>query len=842
MTYHSSKFLNQLSKRVLLCDGGTGTLFQAQSVDVDKDLLGHENCFEVLNLTRPDIVEKIHREYLDAGADCIETNTFGANKVVLGEFDLVDKVYEINLKAAQIARRVADEYGEKFVIGSVGPGTKLPSLSQITYDELVDSYAEQARGLLAGKVDLLLLETNQDLLTIKAEIEACKMAKKECGDSATPIFAQVTMDVTGKMLVGSDIASVVTSLQAMDIDGIGLNCGIGPVEMAEHVQYISQHWDGYISVMPNAGLPMLVDGKTSYPLGLEELAKWQKRFIENNGVNFIGGCCGTTPKHIAAIRKMLDENPMQKKREVKSNAAVSSLFKSVNLEQESAVFAIGERANANGSKKFRILIEAENFDGMLAVAKEQEREGSHAIDVCCACVGRDEARDMERFISLCRGQLLAPIVIDSTNEKVIEESLKLLGGKSIINSINLESGFDKARAILKLAKQFGTAVIALTIDEDGMAKTVEKKAEVAKRLYQLAVNEFHLPPSDLLFDPLVFTICTGTDDDREHAINTLDAIIAVQDACPGAKIILGLSNVSFGLKPIARRVLNSVFLHHAILRGVTAAIMHSSKIKPLHQIPEDQKAAAENLIFNRRENDEDPLLHFIKLFENIFEEKIAIDEKLSVEEKLKRHILNGDKLNLEKNLNEALKKYSPLEIINDHLLSAMQIVGELFGRGETQLPFVLQSAETMKAAVNYLQQFIKQSDQKTKGTLLLATVKGDVHDIGKNLVSIILSNNGYCVIDIGIKQSINQIIEAAKKEKPDAIGMSGLLVQSTVIMKENLEIMREQGMQIPVILGGAALTKNFVEQDCQKVYGDARIYYAKDAFAALYAMEEIIAL
>ncbi len=834
-----SDFLEQLSKRVLLCDGGTGTLFQAQSVDVEKDLMGHENCFEVLNLTRPDIVEKIHREYLDAGADCIETNTFGANKIVLGEFDLVDKVYDINLKASQIARHTADEYGEKFVIGSMGPGTKLPSLGQITYDELVDSYAEQARGLLAGKVDMLLLETNQDLLTIKAEIEACKIAKRECGDELTAIFAQVTMDVTGKMLVGSDIASVVTSLQAMDIDGIGLNCGIGPVEMAEHIKYISEHWDGFISVMPNAGLPMLVDGKTSYPLGPDELASWQKRFVEQDGVNLIGGCCGTTPSHIAALRQMLNEASILKKAEVKEIPAISSLFKSVNLEQENAVFAIGERANANGSKKFRTLLESENYDGMLAIAKEQEREGSHAIDICCACVARDEEADMTHFISLCRGKLSAPIVVDSTNEKVIEESLKLLGGKSIINSINLEAGFDKARAVLKLAKQFGAAVIALTIDEDGMAKTLEKKVEIAKRLYQLAVNEFHLPSGDLLFDPLVFTICTGTDDDRKHAINTLDAITAVQKACPGSKIVLGLSNVSFGLKPVARRVLNSVFLHHAASKGITAAIMHASKIKPLHQIPEEQKKAAENLIFNVWENDQDPLLYFIKLFENVTEEIKVPDVSLSIEEKLKQHVLNGDKLYLQENLDEALKKYSPMEIINDHLLSAMQIVGELFGKGDTQLPFVLQSAETMKAAVDYLQQFIKQSDQKVKGTLLLATVKGDVHDIGKNLVSIILSNNGYRVIDIGIKQSINQIMDAAKEHNADAIGMSGLLVQSTIIMKENLKIMRDEGLNVPVILGGAALTKNFVEQDCQKVYGEAKVYYAKDAFAALHAMDEI---
>lgn len=829
---------------VLLCDGGTGTLFQAHSLSTEKDLLGRENCFEILNLTRPDIVELIHRQYLDAGADCVETNSFGANKVVLSEFDLVEKVYELNFKAAQIAKRIANEYSTKeqprFVIGSMGPGTKLPSLGQISYDELVDSYVEQARGLLDGNVDCLLLETNQDLLTIKAEIQACKLVQAERGKGIIPIFAQITMDITEKMLVGSDIGCVVTTLQAMDIDGIGLNCGLGPAEMTEHVRYFSENWNGFISVMPNAGLPMMVDGKTAYLLSPEELALWQKRFIEDHGVNLIGGCCGTTPSHITALRHMLDKNPQKRNRQAKRIPAVSSLYQSVPLSPESTVFVIGERANANGSQKFRKLIEAEDWDGMLAVAKEQEKWGSHALDICVASVGRDEIKDMSQFVSQCRGQMRASLVIDSTNTTVIEASLKLLAGKSIINSINLEAGPEKAREILTLAKQFGAAVIALTIDEEGMAKTVERKVEIAKRLYQLAVGEFNLPATDLLFDPLTFTICTGMEEDREHAINTLKAIEEIREVCPGVQIVLGLSNISFGLKPVARQVLNSVFLHHAVLRGATAAIMHASKIKPLFQIPIVQREAAEDLIFNQGRNKEDPLLSFIRLFEEVVEEEKAEIENLTLEERLAEHILNGSKTDLEKNLNQALKRYLPIQIINDFLLPAMKAVGELFGRGETQLPFVLQSAETMKAAVKILAPHREHKDRQHKGTLVLATVKGDVHDIGKNLVEIILTNNGYRVIDIGIKQSIENILAAVEKYQPDAVGMSGLLVQSTVIMKENLEAMQRLDLTIPVILGGAALTKRFAEENCQQAYLNSRVFYAKDAFAALHAMDRIV--
>jgi len=840
-------FIEQLKERVLLCDGATGTFFQSENLNLEKDYLGYENCSEILNKTRPDIIKKVHQAYLEVGVDCIETNSFGANKIVLADYGIQEKVYELNLMAAKLARESADKFSTdshpRYVLGSMGPGTKLPSLGQITYDELVNSYAEQARGLLDGKIDCFLLETHQDLLTIKTAIQGCRIAKAERDDVTTPIFAQVTLETNGTVLTGSDINTVLTTLSAMDVNGIGLNCSTGPVEMNETIEYFSQHWPNFISVMPNAGLPLLVNGKTEYLLSPEELAKWQLRFVEKQGVNLIGGCCGTTPQHIAALRKMLDQreskNPVN--RIIHFEPAVSSLFHSVNLKQENALLAIGERTNANGSKQFRTLLENENFDGMLNVGRTLIKEGSHVLDICTALTGRSEIQDMTTLLDLCRTQLAAPIMIDSTDINVIEAGLKLLSGKSLINSINLEEGESKAIEILKLAKQFGAAVVALTIDEEGMAKTVNKKIEIAKRLYDLAVNQCHLPAHDLIFDPLTFTICTGTDDNREHGINTLEAIEQISKLFSDCQISLGLSNISFGLNPPARQVLNSVFLEQAKQHGLTAAIIHTAKILPLHKISDKQIQAAENLIFNRWDNHQDPLLYYMNLFSNcsIIEKKPI--ENLTIEELLKNQIIDGNKENLIQNLKKALEKYSPQEIINTLLLPGMNVVGDLFGCGKTQLPFVLQSAETMKAAIDFLKPFLQNKQMKTKGTIVLATVKGDVHDIGKNLVNIILSNNGYQVIDIGIKQSLTEILDAAKKYQADAIGMSGLLVKSTLIMKENLESMQQQNIHIPVILGGAALTKQFVENDCQNAYGKQNsVRYAKDAFSALQLMDEIL--
>lgn len=840
-------FIQCLSERVLLCDGATGTQLQKYPLDLDRDFLGLENCSEILTLTRPDVITDIHRAYLQAGADCIEANTFGANKIVLGEFGIADKTYELNITAAKLARQIAQEFSTmnqpRFVIGSIGPGTKLPSLGQITYDELVDSYAEQVRGLLEGQVDLLLLETHQDLLTIKACLQGCRIAKEERRDTETPIFVQLTLDQHGNTLIGADMPCVVATLAAMDIDGLGLNCGLGPHEMAEHVHYLSDHWDGFISVMPNAGLPQFMNGQAVYQLSPDQLAQWQHQFVDEMGVNLIGGCCGTSPAHIAALRKMLDarSNKTPITRHPAFEPAISSSFTAVSLRQENAVLSIGERTNANGSKQFRELLCADNIDGMIALAKEQEKEGSHALDICTAYVGRPESQDMVTYLSTLRNQVTLPLMIDSTDPHVIESALKLLGGKSVINSIHFESGEEKARSILKLAKQFGAAVVGLTIDEHGMAKTVEDKIKIAHRLYDLAVNQYNLPAHDLFFDPLTFTVCTGQDSDREHAIHTLQAVEQMAKQFPATQISLGISNVSFGLKPTARRILNSVFLHHAQEVGLTAAIIHGSKMIPLHQIPKIQLQAAQNLLFNRWKDGQDPLLHFIQLFSEPTSTPLVSEKKLSIEDQLKQHIIEGSKKNLEQTLEQALHIHSPLEIINHYLLDGMKTVGELFSQGQTQLPFVLQSAETMKTAVAFLEKIMPNEKATTKGTMILATVKGDVHDIGKNLVDIILTNNGYRVINLGIKQPIGPIIEAAIEHQADAIGLSGLLVTSTHIMRENLHALRQAGIKIPVILGGAALTRHFVEHDCQAAYEDAaKVYYAHDAFDALKWMETIM--
>jgi 5-methyltetrahydrofolate--homocysteine methyltransferase len=838
-------FLDRLRERVLLCDGATGTLIQEADLDLDQDFLGHENCSEILCQTRPDFVEGMHAAYFEVGADCVETNTFGANEVVLAEFGIAELAYELNVLAAQQAQRVAARFSTpehpRYVLGSMGPGTKLASLGHIDFDTLEASYAEQARGLIDGGVDAFLLETHQDLLTMKAALSGIRVASIE-KNIKLPVMAQVTIETTGTMLVGADMQCAITTLAAMGVDFIGMNCATGPAEMAEHVQTLAENWPGMISIMPNAGLPMLVDGKTEYPLLPDELADWHRRFVEEDGVNLVGGCCGTTPAHIAAVRKMLDArsnlNPVQ--RDTKLIPAVSSLYSSVALRQEAAVFAIGERSNANGSKKFRELLAEENWDALTSIGRDQVREGSHALDVCVAYVGRNEARDAEEVISRYRGAISVPLVIDSTESPVLDSSLKLYGGKAIINSINFEDGEERPAKVLGFARKYGAAVIALTIDEVGMAKDADGKLRIAKRLYDFAVNQHGLPAGDLLFDPLTFTIATGVDDDRELGIETLNAIERIAQELPECGIVLGLSNISFGLKATARHVLNSVFMHHAQERGMTAAILHISKIVPLHKIDEAQRVAAENLIFNRWIDNQDPLMAFVDLFRDVEADTSIKKENLSIEETLKQRIIDGDRQGLDDDLKKAMEKYEPLVIINELLLDGMRVVGELFGAGEMQLPFVLQSAETMKAAVAYLEPFMEKKEGSAKGILVLATVKGDVHDIGKNLVDIILTNNGYKVINLGIKQPVGSIMEAARQHAADAIGMSGLLVKSTVIMKENLEEMKRAGFDVPVLLGGAALTRKFVEEDCRNAYEKGEsVHYAKDAFAGLRLMNNI---
>ncbi|MBV8889721.1 MAG: methionine synthase [Alphaproteobacteria bacterium] len=846
--------LDYLADRVLLCDGAMGTQVQARNLDIERDFHGHENCTEILTESRPDLVREIHCCYLAAGADAVQTNSFGGSPITLGEFGIADKAFALNRGAAELAREAIAEFAQdgrtRFVIGSLGPGTRLPTLGHIPYQDLEDALTVQCDGLIAGGVDAILIETCQDPLQIKAAVNGAKRAREAAGKD-TPILVQVTVETTGTLLVGADIAAAATIIHALDVPVVGLNCATGPREMAEHVKWLGENWPGRISVQPNAGLPELVAGRTHYPLTPKELAQWLERFVLEDGVGMIGGCCGTEAPHIAALDQMLRRigrahgsnrvRPAAKARRPVWVPSVASLYGQVPLRQENAYLSIGERCNANGSRAFRRLQEQGDWDGCVEMGREQVKEGSHTLDLCTAFVGRDEVAEMSEMVARMRGAVNAPLVIDSTEYPVLEAALKLYGGKPILNSINFEDGEEAAEKRLKLARRFGTAVIALTIDESGMAKEVEHKIAIAKRLHHFACVRHGLPPSDLLFDPLTFTICTGNEDDRRLGLNTLDAIERIARELPECQIILGLSNISFGLNPLSRQVLNSVFLDHALRRGLTGAIVHFSKILPLHRIPEQEVRVAEDLIFDRRAEGYDPLQAFIALFEGRTGEKAekkGRPEKL--EDRLAQRIVDGDRLDLEGDLDLAMQNYKPLDIINNILLGGMKTVGDLFGAGKMQLPFVLQSAETMKAAVKYLEPYMERVEGQEKGTIVLATVRGDVHDIGKNLVDIILTNNGYRVVNLGIKQPIAAILEAAAAHKADAVGMSGLLVKSTVVMRENLEEMSRQGLDLPVMLGGAALTRRYVEEDCVQAYAAGRVAYARDAFDGLGLMEHIV--
>jgi len=842
--------LDYLSDRILLCDGAMGTQMQARTLDIHRDYLGHENCTEILCESRPDLVRDIHLGYLRAGADAVQTNSFGGSPITLGEFGIAEKAHDLNKLAGELAREAVEAMAKdgrtRFVIGSIGPGTRLPSLGHIDYQTMEDALTIQSRGLIAGGVDAILIETCQDTLQIKAAVNGAKRARDEAAKDI-PIFVQVTVETTGTLLVGADIAAAATVIHALDVPLIGLNCATGPLEMAEHVKWLGEAWPGLLSVQPNAGLPELVDGKTHYPLSAAELAQWQERFVLEDGVNLIGGCCGTDVPHIAALDQMLRRlasngfRPRPKARRRLWAPAIASLYGQVPLRQENAYLSIGERCNANGSKQFRQLQEKGDWDGCVEMGREQVKEGSHALDLCTAFVGRDEIADMTEAVNRMRGAVNAPLVIDSTELPVLEAALKLYGGKPIINSINFEDGEAPATKRMELARRFGAAVIALTIDEQGMAKEVERKVEIARRLHDFACGRFGLPPSDLMFDPLTFTICTGNEDDRKLGLWTLEAIERISAELPDCQIILGLSNISFGLNPAARHVLNSVFLDHALRRGLTGAIVHVSKIMPLHKIPEEEVRVAEDLIFDRRRDGYDPLQRFLQLFENRVAAKSAKKERpAQVEERLTQRIVDGDRLGLEEDLALAMAKHKPLDIINTFLLDGMKVVGDLFGAGKMQLPFVLQSAETMKAAVAYLEPHMERVEGQQKGTIVLATVRGDVHDIGKNLVDIILTNNGYRVVNLGIKQPIGTILEAATTHKADAVGLSGLLVKSTVVMRENLEEMTRQGVTLPVMLGGAALTRRYVEEDCVKAYACGRVAYARDAFDGLALMDKVV--
>jgi len=806
------------------------------------DYRGLENCNEILNLTRPDIVEQVHASFLEIGCDAVMTNTFGAARLNLDDFGIGSQAFEINRRAAEIARAACDRCDftgrPRFVIGSMGPGTKLPTLGQVGWDTLLGSYTEQARGLLAGGVDALLVETCQDLLQAKCAIVACTDAM---AGIEVPIFCTFTVEATGTMLLGTEPLAALVALSSFpQVKAIGLNCATGPQEMSEHVRLLSDHCPCPILVQPNAGLPELVDGQPRFPLPPAELAQWLREFIEAYGVGLVGGCCGTTPEHLRAVVEAVGTRKPNA-RCPRPEPSCSSLYQAVTLRQENDLLAVGERTNANGSKRFRELLAAGDLDGMVQMGREQTRQGSHVLDVCTAYVGRDEVIDMTRLVERFATDITAPLMIDSTEAPVLESALQRAGGKCIINSISLEGGEEKLDLVCRLARRYGAVLIALAIDEDGMAKTAERKLCIARRIHDLVTRRHGIAASDLMFDALTFTLATGNEEDRRHGVETLDGLRQIKDALPGVHTILGLSNISFGLKPAARRALNSVFLHYAREAGLDGAILHSTGIEPLFKIDERQRKAAEDVIFDRRGPEYDPLMELLGLFAD---EKATDDTEVpgpkDIEERLKRRVVDGDRVGLDDDLTEALATYTPLDIVNDILLDGMKTVGDLFGAGQMQLPFVLQSAETMKASVMFLEPYMDREEGEHKGTIILATVRGDVHDIGKNLVDIILSNNGYKVHNLGIKQPVNAIVDAWAEHEADAIGMSGLLVKSTAVMQENLAVLQERGLAPPVILGGAALTRKFVEHDLDAEY-DGPLYYAKDAFDGLRLMDRIMA-
>ncbi len=830
-------------QRVVVFDGGMGTSLIGSKLTL-ADYLDHENCSEAVNLTRPDVVAEIHRGFFAVGCDAVETNTFGANEVVLAEFGMAERTREINRLAASIARKVAAEFETKerprYVVGSLGPGTRLPSLGHTTFAVLEKSYREQALGLLdhEGDVDAMLIETCQDVLQTKAALCGV-LAAFESARRKLPILVQVTMETTGTMLVGTELGAALTALEPYPIDVIGLNCATGPQEMGEHVAFLCKHAPTLVSCQPNAGLPQMVDGQPHYPLSPRDLAHWLKRFVVEDGVRIVGGCCGTTPEHLKAVVDACARlEPAA--RSVTWTPSVSSLYGAVTLRQDNSFLIVGERTNANGSRQFKRLLEQGDLDGMVQMGREQIGEGAHVVDLCTAYVGRDEVADMTAAVKRFSTQVAAPLSIDSTEAPVIEAALELAGGRCIVNSIHMEDGEERMSRVLPIVRKFGAAVVALTIDERGMAKSADEKVAVAERIVGLAGSKWGVRPADILIDPLTFTICTGNEDDRKLAIATLDAIAGIKERLPECHTLLGLSNVSFGLKSAARHVLNSVFLHHARLRGLDAAIVHAAKIKPLYQIDERQRQVAEDLIFDRRRAGYDPLHELIGLFEDVEEEKAARKEAATIEERLKERIVRGEKPGLEKDLELALERHAPLAIVNEILLDGMKVVGELFASGEMQLPFVLQSAETMKAAVAFLEPRMDKVGGESRGRVVLATVRGDVHDIGKNLVDIILSNNGYTVVNLGIKQPLSAMLEAARHHGAHAIGMSGLLVKSTVVMRENLEEMNRLGIALPVVLGGAALTRQYVDRDLRAIYRGP-LSYARDAFEGLDVVGRICA-
>ena len=849
-------YLNRDDKPIIIFDGGTGTSFQnlnLSSHDFGGDDL--EGCNENLVLSSPNTVEQVHNSFLEAGCHVIETNTFGASSIVLDEYSISDKAYEINKKAAQIAKKCANLFSSintpRFVAGSIGPTTKLPTLGHIDFDKLKESYEEQINGLIDGGIDLLLIETCQDVLQIKSALSASQEVIKN-RNIELPIMISITMETTGTMLVGSDIASALTILEPYNIDILGLNCATGPVQMKEHIKYLAENSPFAISCIPNAGLPENIGGVAHYKLTPLELKMQLMNFIYDFNVQLIGGCCGTTPEHIkhlsSIIEEIVDKKINKRLPTVKTNfvPSAASIYNAVPYKQDNSILIVGERLNASGSKKVRELLNEDDWDGLVSIAKQQQKENAHILDVNVDYVGRDGVKDMKEITSRLVTNINLPLMIDSTEADKMESGLKTVGGKCIINSTNYEDGDDRFNQVLKLALDYGAGIVIGTIDEDGMARTSQKKYDIAKRAL-IKTRSSGLADYEIFFDPLALPISTGIEEDRLNAKATIEAISKIRKSFPDIHIILGISNISFGLSPLSRINLNSIFLDECIKAGLDSAIIAPNKILPLSKISAETKKLCLDLIYDRRnfENEiciYDPLVELTKAFQDItisdFKKASTSNKNLTLEEKLKNHIVDGEKIGLEEQLNNALKKYKPLEIINTYLLDGMKVVGELFGSGQMQLPFVLQSAETMKFAVSVLEPHMETVDEKiSNGKLLIATVKGDVHDIGKNLVDIILSNNGFDVINLGIKQDVSAIIDAQKKHKADCIAMSGLLVKSTAFMKDNLEAFNNAEINVPVILGGAALTPKFVNEDCSQIY-KGKILYGKDAFTDLQFMND----
>ena len=844
-------FLQTVKERVVIYDGAMGTNIQKRNPTLD-DYWGKENCSEVLVLSRPDIIRDIQAEFFSVGCDVVETNTFGGSSIVLGEFDLRDRVREINIKAAQLAREVAEQFSTKdkprFVAGSLGPTTKLPSLGHIGFEAMVAAYEEQASALIEGGVDVLLVETAQDLLQAKIGVIGVLEALRKSG-KRLPVTVQVTLQESGTMLLGTEIGAALTALEPFEVDAIGLNCATGPKEMNDAVRYLALNSTKEVSVLPNAGLPENVGGHPVYKLSPQELADYHKHFVQDYGVRIVGGCCGTTPEHLKAVVDAVS-GVEPAKRNVKRAAAASSAYTSVPLDLDPKPLIVAEEMNTTTRvEHFRKLVQGKKYDDILALAKKLVNDGSHMLDLCCAIVGEDEKGYISSILEKIATRVPAPILVDSTEADVVEEALKRIPGRAIINSINLEDGEKRTSKVLPMAKRYGAGVIALTIDEDGMALTAEKKVAIAHRIHDLATRKYGLDSTDLIFDALTLPISTGQEEYRTAGIETLKAVERIKKELPDVKTILGVSNISFGLDAYPRRVLNSVFMHEAVDHGLDMAIVNYTKIYPLYKIPQEEVDLARKLIF-RDESAGDPLqvymAHFAGLKGKPAASTTAHVDTLSVEDKLKFAIINGEKSvgdgankkTLEQLLEDALAGYSPLELINTVLLDGMKTVGDLFGARKMQLPSVLDSAGVMKQAVAYLEPKMEKKTGSQKGTIVLATVKGDVHDIGKNLVDIILSNNGFRVVNLGIKQPGDSIIRAAQEHGADAIGLSGLLVKSTLEMKYVIQDLERQKLEFPVICGGAALTRKYVEDDLRREYANA-VFYADDAFAGLHIMEDL---